>query len=180
MQLSANVSGFEELDKKLSKLEGAMPQKVLSSAMMFALKPTVDSAKSITPVGHYSRSRLNAKNKSQRRSPGTLKKAISRKRIKPKGRASYTAKVRIRFDSKKAFYWRFVVGGTNPHDLNSGSKRKRNYIGYKRGKSKLKRRMHPGTKGKDILQIAYRLNRRNIELRFVEKIGRVLQKAAKG
>lgn len=170
MQVSVEVKGLKELDAKLAKLGGAVGKKALRGAMMKATAPTNRKAKAIAPVGRYKKPRKD-------RTPGTLKKAIVRKTMKGRAQDKHTLAVRLRFNQKKAYYWRFVVGGTKAHDLNGGSKRSRRQIGFKSSRKSVRKRMHPGSKGKDILGIAYRLTKRGMEQTFANELARRIEGA---
>lgn len=171
MQVSMELKGLDQLDTKLAKLGKAVGKKALRGAMMKATAKTSKKAKAITPVGRYKKPRKD-------RTPGTLKKAIQRKTMVGRSQDNHSMAVRIRFNRKKAFYWAFVTGGTKPHDLNSGSKKSRNQIGFKRNKSStLKKRLHPGIKGRDILGIAFRLTQRGMEKTFADDLAKRINQA---
>lgn len=171
MQVGIELKGLDKLDAKLAKLGKSVGKKALRGAMMKATAKTSRKAKAITPVGHYKKPRKD-------RTPGTLKKAIQRKTMVGRAQDKHSMALRIRFNRKKAFYWAFVTGGTKPHDLNAGSKKARKQIGFKRQrKSKIKKRLHPGSKGKDILGIAFRLTKRGMEKTFADELAKRIEQA---
>ena len=171
MEFEMQMQGLPELDAKLAKLGKSVGKKVLRGAMMKATAATSRKAKAATPVGVYKRPRKD-------RTPGTLKKAIQRKTLKGRVQDKHSLAVRLRFNPKKAYYYRFVTGGTKPHDLNAGSKSARRQMGFKRQKSgTLKQRMHPGTKGRDILGIAYRLTKKNMASTFAGELKKRIDEA---
>jgi len=199
MQVSMELNGLDKLDTKLAKLGSAVGKKALRGAMMKATSATTKKAKAITPIGHYKPSKLNSKQKHGKRTPGTLRKSIVRKTMVGRIQDNHSMAVRIRFNSKKAYYWLFVTGGTNSHDLNDGSKRAvrrraASYVSLKSGMSRKaallinqqvgrwgkrakSKRLHPGTKGRDILGIAFRVTKKNMTKVFADDLARRIEKA---
>ena len=171
--MQMNISGLDVLDKKLAKLDAAVAKKALRGAMLKATLPTQKKAKAITPVGRYKKPRKD-------RTPGTMKKAVRRRFWIASRTKRFSAAMRVSFRDKKAFYWKWVTGGTKPHDLNSGSKTARKQVGFKRQKaSTIKQRMHPGIKGRDVLGIAFRLTRKGMDQRFANELTKRIEQASK-
>jgi hypothetical protein len=172
MQVGIKLNGLKELDKKLKKLGAALGKKTLRGAMMKATLPTFKTAKAITPVGVYKQPKKD-------RTPGTLKASLSRKTMIGRAKDKHTMAVRLRFKSKKAFYWIFATGGVKPHYVTAGSKRARNQIGFKRQRlSKQGRKMHPGHKGLDVLGLAFRINKNKMPNLFATDLAKKINKAA--
>lgn len=168
IQVGFKVRGLKELDAKLKKLGKAAGKKALRGAMMFATMPALKKAKAITPVGIYKPVRKDRKS-------GSLKEALRRRALPGRQKDKYTMAVRLNFNAKKAFYWGFVTGGTKPHNTSRGSKRIRSSAGRRQRNNN---RMHPGTKGVNVLGVAFRVTKSTMLSRFTSNLVKKIKKAS--
>lgn len=123
--ISVDVQGLSELDDALAELGNAVAGQVLYAALMAGAKPIQDTAQSLAPVSNKPHRRYKYRSKKNRGSQsqpaefdivpsGTLRKSISRKRLKGKKWADLTgggAFVGVSWTGD-AFYGRFVEFGT--------------------------------------------------------------------
>lgn len=107
IQVSADIVGVDELNQKLFALvNDAMAKKQIQSALMIASSPMVKAMKARAPRAEAAYFRYY-KGKRRQVQPGTLRKAIARKRVKLERSVGVAIYIRNR-----AFYWRFAEYGT--------------------------------------------------------------------
>lgn len=191
MRAGIAVSGLDKLDSKLAKIDKSLARKSLEASGRKALLPAYRKAKQLTPQGsNYFKRESDrgfnkmASSKSNRRKLGqSMQSALERKAYKPRIGDKYASKIRLRFNSKKAFYAKFVLSGTSPHKLYKGVRSRIN-AGFKKvylyGRwMRLSQINHPGIKGKNILGISFRTSKNGMEKVFANELKKRIEKAAK-
>ncbi len=118
MESSLKVEGLDDMHKQLQILLGLGSEKEVQSALMYASTPMFKQVKEAAPAAdqaYYRYYRGSAKKRragnpdNSRRlvTPGTLKKAVARKRVRLERSVGVGIYIR-----SKAFYWRFIEYGT--------------------------------------------------------------------
>lgn len=113
MDISSQVIGLDDLNQQLQALTNLAGEKLKTQKATFdAAKVFQDEVKKQAPKAaatyyrYYSKRRHGSNNKKLMK-PGTLKKSVSRKRVKFNNNIGTAIIIK-----SKAFYWRFIEYGT--------------------------------------------------------------------
>ena len=121
MTVTVEIEGMDDLHKQLSNLVNLAKEKqITQNVAMFALGDMYKESRDQAPVAEQSyfrylrgsakqRRKGNPQNSRKLMQPGTLRKSISRRRVKLEKSVGVGIYVK-----NKAFYWRFIEHGT-PH-----------------------------------------------------------------
>ncbi len=113
MEISAQVTGLEDLNQQLQALTTLAGEKQKTQKATFdAAKVFQDEVKKQAPKAaaayyRYYSKRKHGSNNRKLMKPGTLRKSVSRKRVKFNNNVGTAIIIKAR-----AFYWRFIEYGT--------------------------------------------------------------------
>ena len=112
MDMDLRIEGADELEAKLQLLGEKFGNAALFGALLDAAKPIADEIKKTAPIAQspyfrYLKNKRGGDTVKRQVQGGTLRKSVTRKRVKKLEFAAVTVSIKDR-----AFYWTFIENGT--------------------------------------------------------------------